>query len=126
MTENSPLTPPTALIKEWMTEFYGAPTAPGELPLNIASRAAQWGADRQLEADAEWLDQYSLDAPHLTIIPTGKGLVEAMRPKPPSLKEQALQELDKVDMLWATEEFGKETLNSLNTIRKALKALPND
>ena len=48
------------------------------------------------------------------------------RPKLTSLKEQALQELNKVDMLWDTEEFGKGTLNSLDTIRRALEALPDD
>jgi hypothetical protein len=48
------------------------------------------------------------------------------RPKPPSLKEQALAELEKVDMLWDTTEFGQETLGSLDTIRRALEALPDD
>jgi len=66
-----------------------------------------------------------LNAPHLTITPIGKCLVKEMRPKPPSLKEQALQELDKVDMLWATEEFGQETLNSLDIIRRAIESIPN-
>ena len=117
-----PLIPPPDLVRKWHQEAnHNEPMFP-----QVAAMAAQWGADRQLEADAEWLDQNSLNGPHLTITPTGKSLVEAMRPKPPSLKEQALQELDKVDMLWATEEFGQETLNSLDTIRKALEALPND
>ena len=49
--------------------------------LEYAQVAAKWGADRQLKADAEWLDQNSLDASHLTITPTGKFLVEAMRSK---------------------------------------------
>jgi hypothetical protein len=48
----------------------------------------------------------------------------ARRPKPPSLKEQAIAELEKVDMLWDTTEFGQETLLSLDTIRRALEALP--
>jgi hypothetical protein len=47
----------------------------------------------------------------------------ARRPKPPSLKEQALEELNKVDMLWDTTEFSQETLNSLDTIRRALEQL---
>jgi len=31
-----------------------------------------------------------------------------------------------VDTLWDTTEFGHETLNSLDTIRRALEALPDD
>jgi hypothetical protein len=50
----------------------------------------------------------------------------ACRPKPPSLKEQAIAELEKVDMLWDTTEFSQDTLDSLDTIRRALEALPND
>ena len=114
------ITPPPGLIKEWMGEFYvyGAPAAPGELTLLIANRAAQWGADQELEACCKWLPK----------LPpwSGEDLRKHRRPKPPSLKEQALQELDKVDQLWATEEFGQETLNSLDTIRRALEALPDD
>jgi hypothetical protein len=82
MTEHSPITPPPELVQEWIQQS----TTTECVASQVAVRAAQWGADRQLEADAEWLDQNSLDAPHLTITPTGKGLVEAMRPKVPSLK----------------------------------------
>jgi hypothetical protein len=47
----------------------------------------------------------------------------ARRSKPPSLKEQALAELERVDMLWDTNEFSKETLGALDTIRRALEQL---
>jgi hypothetical protein len=117
----NPIVPPLELIQKWQREAnHNEPMFP-----QVAAMAAQWGADHQLKADAKWLDQNSLNAPHLTITPIGKCLVEKMRPKPPSLKEQALQELDKVDMLWATEEFGQETLNSLDTIRRAIESIPN-
>jgi len=76
-------------------------------------------ADAELEACCEWLQDPDLN------VDTYK-LCAARRPKPATLKEQALQELDKVDMLWATEEFGQETLNSLDTIRRALEDLPDD
>jgi hypothetical protein len=117
MTQQHPITPPPELVRKWMerteydedTWFYES---------YIAERAAQWGADRQLEADAEWLDQNSLDASHLTITPTGKGLVEAMRPKPPSLKEQALALLDKAeDPSW--------DINDFTIVRRALEQLPD-
>jgi hypothetical protein len=77
--------------RDWLYEFH------------IATRAAQWGADQQLAEDAEWLDHNALNEPHLKIIPMGESLKEAMRPKPSSLKEQALSDLthaynaDKID-----------------------------
>ncbi len=83
--------------------------------------AAQWGADCQLEADAEWLDRNSLDAPHLTITPTGKGLVEAMRSKAPSLKEQAPEDLESLIADLANHGMGFKATNIL----RALKALPD-
>jgi hypothetical protein len=46
-------------------------------------------ADQQLAEDAKWLDYNALNEAHLKTIPVGDLLKEAMRPKPPSLKEQA-------------------------------------
>ncbi len=119
MTQQHPITPPPELVQQWLEELFGGPVSvisPFDQRVLIA--AAQWGADRQLEADAEWLDRNSLDAPHLTITPTGKGLVEAMRSKAPSLKEQALDLLDKAeDPSW--------DINDFSIVRRALEALPD-
>ncbi len=60
------------------------------------------------------MDDWGLEASDLRAV---------RRPKPPSLKEQALAELEKVDMLWDTTEFSHETLNSLDTIRRALESI---
>ena len=54
------------------------------------ARAYAAGADQQLELDAKWLDHNALNEAHLKISPMGDALKEAMRPKPSSLKEQAL------------------------------------
>ena len=59
----------------------------------LLTTAARWGADQQLELDARWLDHNALNETHLKITPIGDVLKEAMRPKPPSLKEQALTQL---------------------------------
>jgi hypothetical protein len=53
------------------------------------ARAYAAGADQQLAEDAKWLDHHALNEAHLKTIPVGDLLKEAMRPKPPSLKEQA-------------------------------------
>ena len=120
MTDQHPIiTPPPELVQQWEQDWHHSKVKHVELMPYIAVQAAQWGADQELEACCEWLQDPDLN------VDTYK-LRATRRPKPPSLKEQALQELVKVDMLWATEEFGQETLNSLNTIREALEALPDD
>lgn len=61
MTEHLPITPPPELVQQWLSEFYGSPTAPGELTLDIAARAAQWGYLQHEKA--------LLDAMHATELP---------------------------------------------------------
>ena len=74
---------------------------------------AQWGADEELEACCEWLDE-------MTILNGSNALRAARRPKPPSLKEQALMALKVLPT-----PAGEVTLDitHLNTIRRALEAL---
>ena len=81
-----------------------------------------WGADQQLTKDATWLDHNSLDTPHLKITPIGKTLIEAMRPKPPSLKQQAFEALS-IAVVENEETFSPAVKR---LICKALEELPND
>ncbi len=111
MTDH-PVTPPPELMQQWLTEFYGAPVVPGEACTDFAIRAAQWGADQELEACCEWLHWQNL-ATHPELIPS---LRAARRPKPPSLKEQALTRLDYVTAIGEDKDL----------IRRALEALPNE
>ena len=116
-----PVTPPPELVQQWINEADGGHDPRWQdYEQDIATRAAQWGADQQLAEDAKWLDHNALNEPHLRITPVGESLKEAMRPKPPSLKEQALWEL--VDAY----NLGQIDDSTYDTIRKALKALPND
>ena len=73
----------------------------------------QW---MELEACAQWTrDHYGYDA--------ALAIRATRRPKPPSLKEQALTALYAV----ATgANDNREQHQDLDTIRKALEALPND
>jgi hypothetical protein len=118
MTQQHPITPPPELVQEWWAKALKTPSE--DAFKFLATRAAQWGADQQLAEDAKWLDHNALNEPHLRITPVGESLKEAMRPKPPSLKEQALWEL--VDAY----NLGQIDDSTYDTIRKALKALPND
>jgi hypothetical protein len=80
---------------------------------DIATRAAQWGADQELEACCEWIDADSVMAAELRA---------TRRPKPPSLKEQALQALAEAD-LGSTEA---DWYQRFDTIRRALEQLPDN
>jgi hypothetical protein len=83
----------------------------------VFSLATQWGADQELEACCEWIVQ-NCGQLHWWEIPAS--LRADRRPKPPSLKEQALKALK----VLPTPD-GQVTLDitDLNTIRRALEAL---
>lgn len=102
-----PITPPHELVQQWSVS---SPIQHSDeswaYELFIAHRAAQWGADQQLEADCEWVQGYA---------ECRDSLRAAMRPKTPSLKEQALAILDDCSpYLDGTHE---------NIIRRALEQL---
>ena len=78
--------------------------------LRVSTEAAQWGADQELEACCEWLRFNSLFAGDV------EKLRAARRPKPPSLKEQALAILDDAHR----GDLGED---EMATIRRALEQL---
>ena len=92
MTQQHPITPPPALIEGWVSDFFGAPLTPGEGSIDLATRAAQWGADQELEACCEWINSFQNKFVH------AHDLRLVRRPKPPSLKEQALLVLDDANL----------------------------
>jgi hypothetical protein len=102
-----PLTPPPKLVREWLGTYFGTTIAGevSEVDLALATKAAQWGADKELEACCVQLG-YSLT----------QYLRAARRPKPPSLKEQALRELGGL-------EKRCDLQCNLAAIRRALEAL---
>ena len=80
MTEQHPITPPPELRRLWAQQAQRIdPHDPVEWMQHVATQAARWGADQELEACCEWLDDDDDRA----------ALRAAMRPKPPSLKERA-------------------------------------
>ena len=114
--QQHPITPPIALVQQWLGEYYGVVcVAPGEATCHVATQAARWGADQELEACIELLEKWGFNT-------TLTRLRAARRPKSPSLKEQALEELD--ELLAAVKQLG--IFNPPKNIRRALEALPND
>ncbi len=112
MTDH-PITPPPELVQQWMDDLYHEP---GQFVSSddkaLATRAAQWGADQELEACCAYLVRCAQWEPEDVA-----ELRAARRPKPPSLKEQALDELVAAERLYPAD---------WSTIRRALEALPND
>jgi hypothetical protein len=80
----------------------------------LARHAAQWGADQELDACCEWLKAKHWIEPEFS-----DELRAARRPKPPSLKEQALEALAHI----ATGPNPTAFLDCQDTIRRALEQL---
>ena len=117
--QQHPITPPPELVQQWMNDICDDPDGDPHFVSSddraLATRAAQWGADQELEACCEWLDYNcpSIGAHHLRA---------ARRPKPPSLKEQALEALNEADQGLNESEWRPRS----NTIRRAINQLPDD
>jgi len=112
--------PQAELIQQWFQEVSSAPVHVSSTDEYIATRAAQWGADQELEAiEKEILDQAWFANPEHRLAQ----LRAARRPKPPSLKEQALEQLNGIATLFKVS-FGGNLV--CDTIRRALESLPDD
>jgi hypothetical protein len=109
--QQHPIVPPPDRIHNWLQlETIGYTIE------QIITVAAQYGADLELEACCE--EMKSIPSP--LGIPFGNmasnALRDARRPKPPSLKEQALEALSR------RSTFALD--RDRDTIRRALEALP--
>jgi hypothetical protein len=112
MATDHPITPTLKLFRKW-TEYRGTDTE-DQFWWRIATQAAQWGADQELEACCEWLNAKHWIEPEFS-----DELRAARRPKPPSLKEQALQALAEADLGSTEAEWSQR----FDTIRRALEQL---
>jgi hypothetical protein len=87
---SSDITPPPELEKQWFAAWESGDNEELSFADFVISRAAQWGADQELEACIDWISVWhGLEHPELLI----ELLRTSRRPKPPSLKEQALKAL---------------------------------
>jgi hypothetical protein len=115
-----PITPPPELIGRWEEDWHHSKVKHIELEDHIATQAAQWGADQELEACCEW---FSADVVS-EVIDVVSELRAARRPKPPSLKEQALKMLRPLSnpVMPGTPEYRLYEPQA-EIIRRALEAL---
>ena len=117
MTQEHPITPPPELVEQWIQSTRSNDCI-GAYPENyeylVATQAARWGADAELEACiSSVLNHPGFEQPELFV----ELLRESRRPKPPSLKEQALEAL----AVLAAECYGNTDKPEL--IRRALEQL---
>ena len=110
-----PITPPPELVRQWYLGAKAYP--PDQWVTDVAAKAAQWGADQELNECCEFLLLWY----------NGRAAVELVnkrRPKPPTMKEQALAIL-----ATAGGPDYPTQMTVLNTdqhiiIKRALEALP--
>ena len=112
MTNQSHLiAPPPELVKQW-TDMWYATDNKNSFSIYIATAAAQWGADQELEACYTEVTFWG-----------SKGMADRLqatrRPKPPSLKEMALEDLRSIELLHKEHKMVACTFN----IRRVLEAL---
>ena len=119
-----PIAPPPELFAEWLAE--AKRLHPGESTGFIAGEVAQLayraGADLELAACCVWLEWQTF-CNHRDLIPS---LRAARRPKPPSLKEQALAILDPSHTYGSItrEDEYRISVAKAEIIRRALEQLP--
>jgi len=99
---NQSLTPPPELMQEWLEELDTS------APQDVLLAVVQWGADQELEACCGALDELNDGF-------WSEKLRTARRPKPPSLKEQAIAVLEDAEMDAA----------HYNILLRALEQLPD-
>jgi hypothetical protein len=112
MISSSLITPPPELVDKWTNQSpYINPEG------YIATQAAQWGADQELEACVKWIENcgYPPSVP--------KDLLAARRLKPPTLKEQALTQLTQLVVDLDRAGMRQQAIQFEGPIRRALEAL---
>jgi hypothetical protein len=113
--QQHPITPPPELVGQW---YETADNVSEDVIIGVANRAAQWGADQELEACVNYFHEYDPSWGENSELITG--LRAARRPKAPSLRKQAY---DALDTYIYGEPDPKDKERTYNTIRRALEQL---
>jgi hypothetical protein len=115
MNEPFSIVPPPELVQQWVEKWHRTLGLVECRYEYIATQAAQWGANQELEACLEHLFRRGFSDADILC------LRAARRPKPPSLKESALEALQFVDEKLDLPLHNH--CNAIHTIRAALEAL---
>jgi len=104
-----PITPPPEFVQHW---YNVAREHKPDYEFDIATQAARWGADQELEACCEYLARCAAWEPEDV-----QEMLDLRRPKPPSLKDQALLAID------TAVADGRLSPDVSNVVRRALEQL---
>ena len=116
MTDH-PITPPDELVNQWRKRAPVARDGGATREQWIATQAARWGADQELEACLSRYRRMHGDY-------AAERLLASLRPKPPSLKEQAQRILvENGTTLDGRVELDRDDVAIIN---RALEALSDD
>ena len=114
MMKTNQITPPPELRQLWAQQAQRMnPRDPIAWQEHIANQAAQWGANQELEACCTAIDEVPggwADSRHLRHV---------RRPKPPSLKEQALEAISRL----CASAIHDDLKNDAAIVRRALESL---
>ena len=115
-----PIEVPPELFYDWWEEgLKQHPNYAGLAAGFVARKAAEWAADQELEACCEWLRIRDILEPAIDAL----ALRAARRPKPPSLKEQALEALSREEEQWPIKNGCRA--KDFDAIRRALESIPD-
>ena len=115
MTNQHPITPSPELIQKWcggsVQQWWKDTNGDIHEFLILATQAAQWGADQELAACCEWLRrEYPWRLAAALRLPAER------RPQPPSLKEQALEQLRALQQCGAGHRDTDKILQALESL----------
>ena len=127
MTDH-PMQPTPEQYGEWLAEARRLhPIAHFvDIARHVGGLAYAAGADAELDACCEWLEKAPFQSP--TRGQVAGVLRAARRPKPPSLKQRALADLDTIQThggVTLTSDRGGYQIADLSNIRRAIEALPD-
>ena len=125
MNDQHPITPPPELVQQWCLHSNKHETA-DQFWRHIATQAAQWGSDQELEACCKDIIEIIAGVFADRVIDDWGQFVELLRdgrrPQPPSLKEQAFDALGRFAANAHTQ--ASQMNEDFDTLRRALEALP--
>lgn len=119
MSQEHPITPPEELVEQWCHKWS---IANGDFGPYLATQAARWGADMELEACCAWLINEGHEYEHVA-------LRDARRPQPLSLKELALETLRSMQIdpvILDGINVNKDVMDKYDILRRALESLPEE
>ena len=109
-----PITPPSELLKQWEDDWFEERENADVLLVNAYAAGALAGADAELEACCAFAESQPwglVNGPHVADV-----IRAARRPEPPSLKEQALDQLSHVENRYGVinTDYIRRALEQLN------------